>query len=178
MACNVPIVETERLILRAGRVEDFPAYAEMWARPDVARYITGKPLSREEAWSKFGRMAGLWALTGYGFWAIEEKASGAFIGEAGVADFRRDMEPSLDGKPEFGWGLVPSMQGKGYATEAVLAGLRWAAQSLNARTYCCIISPRNVASIRVAERCGFVKSAETTYKGEASIIYERPAPQR
>lgn len=173
MGLDVPVIATERLILRGRRTEDFPTYAEMWAHPDVVRYTTVKPLSREDAWTKFARMAGFWTLTGYGFWALEEKASGAFIGEAGLADFRRDIEPSLDGTPEFGWGLVPAAQGRGYATEAIRAALDWACVNLPAQAYCCIIDRENAASVRVAEKCGFRKAAETVYKNAPIIIFER-----
>lgn len=173
MTFEVSVLETERLILRGRRVDDFPAYADMWAHPDVVRYTAGKPLSREEAWIKFARMAGLWALTGYGFWAVEEKASGKFIGEAGPAEFRRDIEPSLDGKPEFGWGFIPSVYGQGYATEAVSAALDWALKTRTEETYCCIIDRENAASIRVAAKCGFRKTTETVYKGAPVHIFER-----
>lgn len=175
MICKVPVIETERLILRGRRLSDFPAYAGMWRDPAVVRFISGKPLTREEAWTKFTRMAGCWAINGYGFWTIEEKATGAFIGEAGAADFKRDLEPSLDGKPEFGWGLIPSAQGKGYASEALAAALSWARGNLEAETFCCIISPDNAPSIRVAEKAGFVKSGEAPYHGEPVAIFERSA---
>lgn len=173
MAFEVPVLETERLILRERRADDFPAYAEMWTRPEVVRFTTINPLSREEAWTKFARMAGFWAIAGYGFWAVEEKASGNFVGEAGLADFKRDIEPSLDGKPEFGWGFIPSVYGQGYATEAVGAALNWALTTRSEETYCCIIDPENAASIRVAAKCGFRKSVETTYKGCSIEILER-----
>jgi RimJ/RimL family protein N-acetyltransferase len=175
MAFEVPVIETGRLILREQRLEDFYPYAEMWAHPDVTRFTTGKPLSREDAWAKFARMSGFWALSGYGFWALEEKASGAFIGQAGLADFRRDIEPSLDGKPEFGWGLTPAAQGKGYATEAISAALDWAQRTLPARTYCCIIDPANEPSIRVADRCGFERRCEAIYKNTPIAVFERTA---
>jgi len=175
MSIDIPVIETERLILRGRRLEDFPAYAAMWAHPEVVRYTGGRPLTQEDSWVKFTRQAGFWALKGYGFWTLEEKASGAFIGEAGAADFKRDLEPSLEGKPEFGWGLMPSAQGKGYATEALKAGLDWARGALSAKTYSCIIDPENAPSLRVAEKCGFRRVVETTYKGAPTLILERSA---
>ena len=94
-AAEVPILETERLRLRGHRRDDFAASAAMWADPIVTRYIGGKPLSPEEAWGKMLRYAGLWSLLGYGYWAVEERASGEFAGELGFADLKRDIEPSL-----------------------------------------------------------------------------------
>lgn len=172
---DVPVIETERLILRGRRADDFPAYVAMWSQPEVLQFTAPKALTREEAWTKFARMEGFWAITGYGFWVVEEKATGAFLGEAGLADFRRDIEPSLDGKPEFGWGFVASAHGKGFATEATKAALDWARGTLSARTYCCIIDPRNAASIRVAEKCGFRRVGEAVYKNAAIDVFERAA---
>ena len=73
---NVPVIETERLVLRAHRLDDFDAYAVMWADPVVTRFIGGKPRTREESWIRFLRHPGMWSMLGFGFWAIEEKASG------------------------------------------------------------------------------------------------------
>lgn len=175
MSREVPVIETARLILRGRRAEDFPAYAAMWGDPEVVRFTTVRPLTIEESWAKFTRQAGFWALNGYGFWALEEKSSGRFVGEAGPADFKRDLEPSLEGKPEFGWGLVRSAQGKGYATEAMRAGLEWGRNNLSATRYSCIIDPGNTPSMRVAEKCGFNKVADAAYKGSPIAILERPA---
>jgi RimJ/RimL family protein N-acetyltransferase len=170
---DVPVVETERLILRGHTVEDFPSYAQMWREPVVTRFIGGAPLTEEEAWSKFLRMAGHWALMGYGFWTIVEKSSGRRIGEAGILNVKRDMVPSFHGVPEIGWGLHPSMHGKGYATEAVGAILAWAERHFGKVRMVCIIDPENAPSLRVAARCGFREVSYTTYKGEPTIILER-----
>ena len=125
MSPDIPIVETERLILRDHRLADFDAYVAMWADPLVTRFIGGRPRSREESWIRFLRHAGMWRHVGFGFWAIEEKASGRFIGEAGFLELRRDIEPSIEGTLEAGWAFVPDAHGKGYASEAVGAFLRW-----------------------------------------------------
>lgn len=171
---DIPVIETERLILRGRRKDDFPSYARMWADPVVARFTGGRPLSEEEAWSKFARMEGFWALNGYGFFVVERKEGSGFIGEAGAAEFRRDMTPSLSGMPEFGWGFLPDHHGKGYASEAVLAAIEWARTALAEERYCCIIAPENAASIRVAEKCGFSQAAVGDYRGEPTLVFERP----
>ena len=73
----------------------------MWGDPAVARFIGGKPFTREEVWARILRYVGHWTLMGFGFWAIEEKATGDFIGEVGLADFQRDLDPpwATDRKP-------------------------------------------------------------------------------
>ena len=171
---DIPVIETERLILRGHTIEDFPSYAAMWREPVVTRFIGGAPLSEEEAWAKFLRMTGHWALMGIGFWAIVEKSSGMRIGEAGILDVKRDIVPSFHGVPEIGWGLLPSAHGKGYATEAVAAILAWAERRFGKVRMVCIIAPENTPSLRVAERVGFREQTRTTYKGEPIIILQIP----
>jgi RimJ/RimL family protein N-acetyltransferase len=170
---TIPRIETSRLFLRGHTPEDFPAFAAMWADPVVTRFIGGSPLSEEDAWAKFQRVAGHWALLGFGFWGIFEKESGRRIGEAGVLDVKRDIVPSFHGVPEIGWALLPEVHGRGYATEAVQAVLRWADGHFGRVRMVCIIDPQNVPSLRVAERCGFREWARTTYKGDPTIILER-----
>ena len=169
----VPVIETERLRLRAHRPDDFAACAAMWALPDVVRYIGGKPFSVEEVWSRVLRYAGHWQWMGFGFWALEEKATGAFAGDLGFAEFKREIEPSIQGIPEIGWVLAPHAQGKGYATEAVRAVVAWGDQHFDRARTVCLIHPENLPSLRVAEKCGYKEFQRTTYKGQPTIILER-----
>ena len=171
---NAPILETERLILRVPTREDFPAYAAMWADPIVTRFIGGAPLSEEDAWAKFMRTFGHWALMGYGFWSIIEKSSGLRVGEAGILNVKRAIEPPFHGTPEIGWSLVPAAHGKGYASEAARAVIAWGESHFGRMKMVCIIDPGNEASIRVAVKCGFREKTRTIYKGEPIIIFERP----
>jgi RimJ/RimL family protein N-acetyltransferase len=169
----VPVLETERLRLRAHRPEDHAACAALWSDPTVTRHIGGRPSTAEEVWKRLLQYAGLWSLLGYGYWAVEEKASGRYIGDVGLADFRRELEPSLQGMLEFGWALAPEVHGKGYAGEAVDAALAWATQQHPGLQAVCIIAPDNAASIRVAERAGFVRWQESTYHGTPTVVFRR-----
>ncbi len=146
----------------------------MWGREDVVRFIGGKPFTKEEVWSRILRARGLWAMLGFGYWAVYERASGRFVGDVGFADFHRDIEPSLEGMPEMGWVLDPWCHGRGYAAEAVTAGLAWADTVLGANAICCIIAPENEPSIRVARKFGFEQVAQTSYKSAPTIIFRRP----
>jgi RimJ/RimL family protein N-acetyltransferase len=172
-AVDVPVIETERLRMRCHRVDDFIDCAAMWADPRVTRYISGKPFSKEEVWAKLLRYVGHWALLGFGFWAVEEKATGGFVGEVGFADFKRDMEPSLNGMPEAGWVLTPRTHGKGYATEAVRAAVAWGEVRFGSTRTVCLIDPENQPSIHVAQKCGFQEFQRTTYKGQPTILFTR-----
>jgi RimJ/RimL family protein N-acetyltransferase len=168
-----PVLETERLILRAHRFDDLDACAEMWADPEVTRYISGRPFSKEEVWARLLRYAGHWQWLGFGYWAVEEKSTGLFAGELGFAEYKRDIKPSLDGVPELGWVLSPRVHGRGYATEAVRAAVAWGDSRFGRARTACLIDPANLKSIRVAEKCGYREWRRTTYKGEPTILFDR-----
>jgi RimJ/RimL family protein N-acetyltransferase len=170
---RIPVIETERLILRAHRPDDFEDCAAMWADPEVTRYISGRPFSGEEVWTRMLRYAGHWTWFGFGYWVIEEKGTGNFAGELGFADRKREIEPSLDGIPETGWVLPPAAHGRGYATEAVRAVLAWGDQRLGSARTVCLIHPENRASLRVAEKCGYRETLRTTYDGHETIMFGR-----
>jgi RimJ/RimL family protein N-acetyltransferase len=170
---EIPVLETDRLLLRGHRLDDFPASAAMWADSNVTRHIMGKPCSEEESWSRLLRYIGHWKLAGFGYWVVEEKATGHFVGEVGFADYKRDIEPSIHGMPELGWVLTSAMHGKGYATEAAGAALAWGDKHFGSSKTVCLIAPENVASLRVAEKCGYREFWRTTYKSGPTILLMR-----
>jgi RimJ/RimL family protein N-acetyltransferase len=170
-----PIVETARLRLRGHRPEDLEEMVGLWGDPAVTRYISRRPFDREAVWARLLRYVGHWTLLGYGFWAVEERESGRFAGEVGLAEFCRTIEPSLDA-PEVGWVIAPWCHGLGYATEAVSAALQWGERERGFAETCCIIDPDNIRSIAVAGRCDFQLSRRAAERGEASVdIYRRTA---
>src|SRR5260370_4504123 len=174
----VPVIETERLRLRGHRPEDFADCAAMWADPVVTRYVGGKPLSEEEAWARTLRCVGHWAWLGFGYWVVEEKATGNFAGEMGFSDWKREIDPSLKGVPELGWILATRVHGKGYATEAVRAAIAWGDANICTAQpalgkMVCIIHPKHARSLRAADKCGFHPAHTTAYKGEPTILFAR-----
>lgn len=170
---EVPILETARLRLRGHRAEDFAASSAMWVDPVVNRYTSGKPLTAEEVWAKMLRNRGLWPTLGYGYWALEEKATGELAGELGFGDFKRDLQPAISPMPEIGWALASRLHGQGFATEAVSAALAWGDVHFGGRTTCCIIDPENLPSVRLAEKFGYREWQRTTYKEHNVVIYTR-----
>jgi RimJ/RimL family protein N-acetyltransferase len=179
MSVSVPFLETERLTLRGHRAEDLDESLGLWSDPQVTRYIGARPLGREEVWSRLLRYVGHWTIAGYGFWQIRERATDRFVGEAGLADFKRDLAISFDGAAEAGWVLAPWSHGKGYATEAMTAVLAWgaAAAHVGPRTVC-MINPANAASLRVAAKCGYREFARADYKGAEVLVLERHCERR
>ena len=170
---NVPRLETERLILRGHRLDDFPAIRDIWADPIVTKYISGKPRPEEEAWLKFLRATGFWVHLGYGYWIVEDKETGAVMGETGFGDFRRDMTPSNRGEPEIGWSLGSSFHGRGLGFEAASAALAWGDEQNFKTPISCIIDTRNTPSVRIAEKLGFTETTRTTYHGSEIVLMHR-----
>jgi RimJ/RimL family protein N-acetyltransferase len=170
---TAPVIETQRTLLRAHRLDDFEAYVAMWADPAVTRFIGGKPRSREESWIRILRYVGMWQLIGYGLWAVEEKATGALIGEAGFHELKREIAPSFEGTPEAGWAFVPAVHGKGLASEVVQAFHEWAKGRPGFEKTVCMIDPDNGASIAVARKSGYRETARTVYHGAPTVLLER-----
>ncbi|HEX4014629.1 MAG TPA: GNAT family N-acetyltransferase [Candidatus Cybelea sp.] len=170
---TIPVLETPRLRLRGHRRDDLRACVAMWSDPIVTKYISGRASTEQQTWSRICTYIGHWALLGFGYWAIEEKGSNEFVGEAGLADFKRDVSASLRGRPELGFAIVPRAHGKGYATEAARAALSWADANVAQPTSFCLINPQNAASRRVAEKCGYEILEESLYNGEPVLFYTR-----
>ena len=143
-----PTLETERLILRPTRPEDFDAWAAFMA-DDASRFIGG-PQVRSVAWRNFNMVAGAWALQGYSLFSLIEKSSGQWVGRAGP------WFPEGWPGPEVGWGLVSAARGRGYATEAATAAMDWVFDHLGWTEAIHSIDPENTASQRVAQRLGSV----------------------
>lgn len=169
------VSETKRLILRRHATSDYPAYFNMSADPAMARFAGRAPACADEAWTRLLRQAGHWSLFGYGFLAIEEKATGCFVGEAGLAHFRRGLGKDFDGVPEAGWAIAPWAQGHGYATEAAAAAIAWCETRLGMRRTVCMIHTDNASSLRVAEKLGYVPMGECSYRNYRAILFERGA---
>lgn len=172
--CRAPTIATDRLTLRGHAIEDLDDCAAMWADPAVYRFIGGQPRAREDVWLRLLRSIGQWAAFGYGSWLAHETASGAFVGEVGLIEARRSIDPPIDGSPEVGWALAGTAHGRGFAAEAMAAALAWSDAAGIARTTC-IIDPGNAASIRLAGRLGFGFVVAGRYHDRSTNIYARLA---
>ena len=140
-------IETERLILRLPKREDFDAYAETYADAVTTRHLGGA-LSRSAAWRKFLQGPGAWVIQGFAMFSVIEKSSGDWVGSIGP--WRPEGWPGN----EIGWILHRKAWGKGYATEAATAGADWAFANLGWTDIIHCIDPDNVASQNVACRLG------------------------
>ena len=144
------MLQTERLILRTWRPDDFEAYAEMSAEPEVMQFVApdGKPLTRFAAWQGFCAVLGHWQLRGFGMFAVIERSSREFVGRVGP--WHPEGWPGF----EIGWTIRSKFWGRGYATEAARRSIEFAFNELHRYSVISLIDPDNVRSIRVAERVG------------------------
>ena len=150
------MIETERLILRPPRPEDFDAFAAMLADP-VGMANLGGPQDRAQAWRTLMTYAGAWAMTGATLFLAVEKASGEIVGRIGP------WFPQGWPGPEVGWSLTPRLWGRGLAYEGATAAIDYAFDTLGWDEVVHTIRPENAASIRLAERLG------SRFRGEATL---------
>jgi RimJ/RimL family protein N-acetyltransferase len=146
----IPRLETERLILRGFRPQDFESFAGFFLDPDFVRFITvsGQPVARNDVWRTFAYLQGHWALRGYGFWIVERKADGVHLGHVGLNN--PEGWPGL----EVGWSLGRPYWGHGYATEAARAAMEYAFLTQPVDKVISCIDPDNQPSQNVAARLG------------------------
>jgi RimJ/RimL family protein N-acetyltransferase len=170
---QIPVVKTDRLVLRGYRLDDFPHCAAMWADPDVTRHIAdGAPRSGEESWKSFLSISGHWELMGFGTWAVDERTTGRLVGSVGFVERMRDRGPKLEDAPELGYGFVSSAGGQGFATESVKAAVEWARSHFGKTRLIAIVAPDNLASIRVAKKCGFTEMSRGLSAGRPRVFFE------
>ena len=161
----IPVVETERLRLRALEESDLDAWAAIVGDAEVQQF-TGGTMGRVEAWFRIATYHGHWALRGYGQWAVCDRTSGRLLGRAGL--WFPEGWPEL----EVGWTLARSAWGHGYATEAGRAAIEWGRSTLRLTRIASVINPGNARSIAVAERLGMSFDRATTLAdGEDVSVY-------
>jgi RimJ/RimL family protein N-acetyltransferase len=162
----IPTLETERLTLRPFRDSDATALFELSQDADVMRYVGDRRVpTLQEAWRAVAGWIGHWALRGYGQWAIEERATGRFIGRAGI------INPADWPGPEVGYLLGRPWWGRGYATEAARAAMDWGFREIGFDDLISLIDPKNHASIAVATRLGETRRGETEVMGHRVLVY-------
>jgi len=158
---TAPTLLTDRLELRAHTIDDFVACFTILSDPETGRHAPGKPLSRQEVWSRILRFHGHWGLLGYGYWVVVERSTQELIGEIGFGLFKRtflESKPNLSDIPEFGIVLRPSTHNSGYGKEATDAVMQWAKANIAEESIFCLISSENIAAIKIVINRGFVVS--------------------
>lgn len=154
---SVPVLETQRLILRAPTLDDLPVWEALHAEPGAA---LGDATAGEDVWLSFANYVAGWMLHGHGLWTIERRSDGATIGFILLGVEWGDREVEL------GWMLAAEARGQGYATEAAGAARDFGLGLFD--SFISYIDRTNTASVRVAERLGARRdeSAEAAFPAE------------
>lgn len=143
------MIETKRLILRKIDPErDFEAWAESMADEETVRYLGTKPMNRAEAWRSMAVGIGHWEIRGYGFFSLEHKETGAWVGRVGP------WYPEGWPAPEVGWTISPNHLRKGYAEEAGRAAIDHVFNTLGWPRVIHVIMEGNEPSVALAKKLG------------------------
>ena len=165
----IPTLETERMFLRAMRADDIEAEIAFF-QTERSRSVGG-PIPANQVWRAVAGMNGHWALRGYGFWALEEKTTGTYLGRAGL------WNPHPWPEPEIGWTLMQPAEGKGFAHEAALAARAYAYDTLGWTTAISLILAGNTRSEALAGRLGARLEGEYLHPTVGAMnIWRHPGP--
>lgn len=154
------MIETERLILRAWRPQDLEPWAAMNADPEVMRYFPAV-LTRAEAEAVMARAQAHIDQHGFGFWAVERKADGLFLGFTGLKTLATDS-PLAPGV-EAGWRLSRHAWGQGYASEAARASLAHGFGPLGLKSIVAFTATDNLPSQAVMTRIGMTRREDLDF---------------
>lgn len=166
LSARLPVIETERLRLRAPELADFDAWAEIFCGP--AGPALGGPFTRDQAFAEFAAATGIWLLRGHGPYTVAPRDGGAVLGFVLIG-----FEPG-DREPELGYLFRPAAAGQGFATEAASALRDHAFGPMAMDRLVSYIDPENAASIRVAERLGATRLAD--FDGVQVWLHRAVAP--
>jgi len=165
---RIPTLKTERLILRAPVMADFPAYGALLAS---ARSVhMGGPFDTRTAWGWFCHDVAVWRLFGHGALMADLAATGECVGQVGI------NHGPLFPEKELGWMVYEGHEGQGYATEAARALRDWAFATLGLATLVSYIDPGNRRSAAVAERLGAVLDPAAQRQDPDDLVYRHTAP--
>lgn len=166
LAVDIPVIETERLILREPRAADMPAF-DAFAASERARFVGGPDASGHAGWDTLRGMLGHWLLRGHGWWTVQDRPTGAVAGRVGIGHHVDWPEPEL------GWHIFDGFEGRGLAHEAALAARSWWTGRGNPAPIS-LIDPDNIRSIGLAKRLGARPEGEMTLRGGRTLIYRHP----
>jgi RimJ/RimL family protein N-acetyltransferase len=160
---TIPTLTTERLILRAPTIADFPAYEALMASPRAV--YMGGPFDQRAAWGMFTSDLAMWSLYGHGALMIDLRETGECVGQVGI------NHGPLFPEKELGWLLYGGFEGRGYATEAGAAMRDWAVEALGLTTLVSYFDPENHPSMAVSARLGGVRDDDAPVQDPGDVVY-------
>lgn len=171
---NTPILQTERLILRAPRPGDEEALIPFAMSARGRWNGGGTDTHLGEAWRMMAKLAGHWVLRGYGMFILQDRATDTPIGMSGP------WNPGDWPEPELGWSIwSPGHEGKGFAFEAAMAARDFAFEKLGWTTAVSYIAHDNARSRSLAERlgCTLDTCAKQPFSETPCHVFRHPAPK-
>jgi RimJ/RimL family protein N-acetyltransferase len=162
----IPVLETERLTLRGPRESDIPALIDFGKSPR-SRFMGGT-YDAYGAWRSVMAAVGHWALRGYGYWSVDRREDGVFLGRVGPI-----LNPG-DTVPELAWHLFDGFEGHGYMTEAARAARAHGREALGVAALVSFIDPVNLRSVALAQRLAAVPVGEVTDDGRVYQVWQHP----
>jgi ribosomal-protein-alanine N-acetyltransferase len=164
---SIPRIETARLSLRPFTPDDLDDLFLVFGDPEVMLYISGgKPRSREDTETGLLRTIEGWKKRGFGFWAVTQKEYERVIGYCGLVPLDDTSEI------EVAYGLAKSEWGKGFASEAAQASLRFGFEELKLERIVAVVHPENLSSKHVLEKLGMTYTKNGHYYGVDLMYYE------
>lgn len=167
---DIPVIETDRLRLRAPSIDDLAAETAFFATERSTG--VGGPKAEWEVFRVLAVILGHWVMRGYGFWAVDEKATGLYCGRVGL------WYPMEWPEPEVGWSLMEQAEGRGIAREAALAARNYAYATLGWTTLISLILPGNERSVALAQRLGAWQEGEYDHPTHGRVpLWRHPGPE-
>lgn len=166
----IPVLETERLVLRGPEAQDYPDFKATFS--SYRSRFMGGPLNKYEAWMLYAAEIGHWQIRGFGMWMIHDKATDETYGMAG------GWQPAGWPEREIAWIIWPDKVGHGYALEATDAARRYFYTQRGWDGAVSYIDPKNLDSIRLAERLGAKKDKDAATIDGNDAVYRHPSPER
>lgn len=149
----MPVLETPRLRLRRPNEADFEGFCTLMSDPVAAAHIGGA-MTEPITWRWMCMLLGHWQVRGYGFFSVEDKATGAWVGRVGP------WFPHGWPAPEIGWAVTRSFWGRGYGPEAAAVAMDYVFDQLGWRNVIHLIAPENVNSQALARKLGSVDTGQ------------------
>jgi RimJ/RimL family protein N-acetyltransferase len=173
------LLATDRLLLVPFADDHVDGLSALNSDPEVMRYISGRPETRDETLSIVERVKQRWVEFGYSWWSFIDRDSGEIVGAGALQNLRRaaTAAPDPDCPLEIGWRLRRDCWHRGLATEAARAMADFAFDTLRAEELYAVCHPENAASARVMTRLGMQDIGLQTWYGKSLSTYHIRAGQ-
>jgi RimJ/RimL family protein N-acetyltransferase len=161
-------IETPRLFFRRFTPDDLQDLSSIRADPEVMKYVAaGRPESIAEVQVTLSKVLTHWEQHGFGYWALIDKSNKNLMGWSGLS-FLGDT-----GDVEIGYGMAKSYWGRGFASEAAAATIKYGFEQLNLPRIVAVAWPENVISQRVMEKLGmkYVKNEHFHFYDPEVVYY-------